>query len=73
MIDVSFLLAIAWLLAPRVRPAILWPSLAMLALMPRFGSLVGSLIADELTAMLIAVAGVCALIWILEGTVASCP
>ena len=66
LVDVSFLLAIAWLLAPRVRPAILWPSIAMLAVMPRFGWLVGSLIADELTTMLIALAGVATLIWILD-------
>ena len=66
IVDASFLFATAWLLAPRVRPAILWPSLAMLAVMPRFGWLVGSLIADELTTMLIALAGVTALVWILD-------
>jgi hypothetical protein len=66
VIDACFLLAVAWLLAPRVRPAILWPSLAFLALAPRFGWLVGSLLADEPTAMLIALAGLMALLWLLE-------
>ena len=67
VVDASFLLAVAWLLRPRVRPAILWPSLAMLALAPRFGWLVGSLLADEPAAMLIALAGLTALLWLLEG------
>ena len=62
----SFLLGAAWLLAPRVRPALLWPSLAMLALAPRFGDLVGSSLADEPLAMLIALAGLAALIWLLD-------
>lgn len=67
VIDACFLLGVAWLLAPRVRPAILWPSLAMLAVAPRFGWLVGSLLADEPAAMLIALAGLTAILWLLEG------
>jgi hypothetical protein len=62
----AFLLAVAWLLAPRVRPAILWPSLLLLALAPRFGDLVGSSLADEPLAMLIGLAGLTGLIWLLE-------
>ena len=62
----AFLLGAAWMLAPRVRPAILWPSLAVLALAPGFGDLVGSSLADEPLAMLIALAGLAALIWLLE-------
>jgi hypothetical protein len=62
----GFLFAVAWLLAPRVRPAILWPSLLLLALAPRFGDLVGSSLADEPLAMLIGLAGLTGLIWLLE-------
>jgi hypothetical protein len=62
----GFLFAVAWLLAPRVRPAILWPSLLLLALAPSFGDLVGSSLADEPLAMLIGVAGLAGLIWLLE-------
>ena len=56
----AFLLGVAWLLAPRVRPAILWPSLAMLALAPKFGALVGSSLADEPLALLLGLAGLTA-------------
>ena len=63
----AFLLGVAWLLAPRVRPAILWPSLAMLALAPKFGALVGSSLADEPLALLLGLAGLTTLIWLVEG------
>jgi hypothetical protein len=63
----SFLLGVAVLLAPRVRPAILWPTLAALALSPAFGTLVGSSLADEPLAMLIALAGLCGALWLREG------
>jgi hypothetical protein len=65
-LDVSFLFAVAWILSPRVRPAILWPSLAMFALVPGFGSIVGSYLADEPLSILVAMAGLTALLWLVE-------
>jgi hypothetical protein len=65
----AFFGAVAALLADRVRPAILWPSLALLALLPDFGLLVTSLLADESLALLFALAGVCAALWLIEGDV----
>ena len=62
----SYLLAVAWILAPRVRPAILWPSLALLALAPRFGSLVGSSLADEPLSMLVGLASLTGIVWLLD-------
>jgi hypothetical protein len=62
----SFLFGLAWILAPRVRPALLWPSLALLAVAPRFGWLLGSSLADEPLATLIGLAGLTGLIWRLE-------
>jgi hypothetical protein len=64
--SVAFFGALAGLLAARVRPAILWPSLAMLAYMPMLGRLIGSSLADEPLAMLFALAGGCAALWLLE-------
>jgi len=63
---VAFLAALAGLLAGRVRPVILWPSLASVALLPRLENLVGSSLADEPLAELFALAGVCAALWLLE-------
>lgn len=63
----AFLLGVARLLAPRVRPAVLWPSLAFFALSPAFASLVGSSLADEPLAMMIALAGLCGALWLLDG------
>jgi hypothetical protein len=64
VVVVGFFAALAALLAPRVRPAVLWPSLAMLALMPMLGNLVGSSLGDEPLAMLFALAGVCSALWL---------
>jgi hypothetical protein len=66
VVAVAFFGAVAALLADRVRPAILWPSLALVALLPGFGSLVGSLLADESIALLFALAGVCGALWLVE-------
>jgi hypothetical protein len=63
----AFVGALAGLLAGRVRPAILWPSLLALALMPSFDGLVGSSLADFPLALLFGLAGVCAALWLLEG------
>lgn len=66
IVAVAFFGAVAALLAHRVRPAILWPSLALLALLPDFGLLVASLLADESIALLFALAGVCGALWLVE-------
>ena len=63
----SFILGVAAILAPRVRPAILWPSLALLSVSPAFRSLVGSSLADEPLAFMIAMAGITTIVWLLEG------
>jgi hypothetical protein len=63
----AFVGALAGLLAGRVRPAILWPSLLALALMPSFNRLVGSSLADFPLALLFGLAGVCTALWLLEG------
>jgi 4-amino-4-deoxy-L-arabinose transferase-like glycosyltransferase len=59
VVAVAFFGALAGLLAGRVRPAILWPALALLAFMPMLGRLIGSSLADEPLALLVALAGVC--------------
>jgi hypothetical protein len=69
IVAAAFFGAVAALLAPRVRPAILWPSLALLALLPDFGLLVASLLADESLALLFALAGVCGALWLVENEV----
>jgi hypothetical protein len=66
IVATAFFGAIAALLAHRVPPAILWPSLALLALLPDFGLLVGSLLADESIALLFGLAGVCGALWLIE-------
>jgi hypothetical protein len=63
----AFVGALAGLLAGRVRPAILWPSLLALALMPSLDRLVGSSLADLPLALLFGLAGTCAALWLLEG------
>jgi hypothetical protein len=64
VIAVAFFTALAGLLGPRIRPAILWPSLAMLAFTPMLGRLIGSSLGDEPLALLFALAGVCTALWL---------
>jgi hypothetical protein len=66
IVAVAFLAGVAALLAPRVAPSILWPGLALLALMPDFGEMIGSSLGDESLALLIGAAGVCGAVWLLE-------
>ena len=66
ILTVGFFGALAVLLARRVPAWILWPSLALLALMPGFTRLVGSSLADEPLAMTVALAGICAALWLLD-------
>ena len=67
VVAVGFLGGLAGLLAARVRPAILWPSLAMLSLIPSFEHFVGSLLGDEPLTELFALASICAVLWLLDG------
>jgi hypothetical protein len=66
VIAAAFLGALASLLATRVRPAILWPSLAMLSLLPTFGVLIGSSLGDESLMLLLGLGGACVALWLLE-------
>jgi hypothetical protein len=66
VLAVAFVAAVAGLLAPRVRPAILWPFVAMLGLAPALGKYVLSSLADPQVAFLIALGGVAAALWLLE-------
>ena len=66
VVAAAFFGALASLLAVRVRPALLWPSLAMLALMPTFTVLVGSSLGDEALMLLLALGGACGALWLLE-------
>jgi hypothetical protein len=63
---VGFLGAVAGFLASRVRPAVLWPSLAVVAMLPTLDRLVGSSLSDEPLAQLFALAGIAAALWLLE-------
>ncbi|HEV8102718.1 MAG TPA: hypothetical protein VGP69_03175 [Gaiellaceae bacterium] len=63
---VAFFAAGAALLRHRVAPELLWPVLAAVAFMPRFGSYLGSSLPDETIGMLVALAAVCAALWLLE-------
>ena len=66
VIAVAFFGALASLLAVRVRPAILWPCLALLALLPTFTALIGSMLGDEPLMLLLGLGGACAALWLLE-------
>jgi hypothetical protein len=62
----AFLGALASLLSVRVRPAILWPCLALLAVLPTLTSLIGSSLGDEPLILLLGVGGASAALWLLE-------
>jgi hypothetical protein len=64
----AFIGSLAGLLAGRVRPTILAPSLLAVALMPSFEHLVGSSLADYPLALLFGLAGLCGALWLLEGS-----
>jgi hypothetical protein len=63
---VGFLGAVYGLLCGRVRPAVLLPSLAAVAMLPSLDRLVGSSLADEPLAELFSLAGIAAVLWLLE-------
>jgi hypothetical protein len=66
IVFVAFVGALAYLLAPRVPPALLWPSLAMLALAPKLAFFVGSSLADEPLALFLALAALLGALWLLD-------
>ncbi|MEX2211327.1 MAG: hypothetical protein WD689_06135 [Gaiellaceae bacterium] len=66
VVAAAFVAALASLLSVRVRPAVLWPSLAMLVLLPTFTVLVGSSLGDEALMLLLALGGACGALWVLE-------
>jgi hypothetical protein len=66
VVAAAFFGALASLLAVRVRPAILWPSLALLALLPTFAVLIGSSLGDESLMLLLGLGGASAALWLLE-------
>jgi hypothetical protein len=66
LIAVAFFGALWSLLAVRVRPAILWPCLALLASLPNFTAMVGSSLGDEPLMLLLGLGSACAALWLLE-------
>jgi hypothetical protein len=66
VIALAFVGALAGLLAHRVRPAVLWPSLAMLSLVPTFDNFVGSSLGEEPLVELYMLAVVAAALWLLQ-------
>jgi hypothetical protein len=66
VIAAAFFAALASLLAVRVRPAILWPCLALLALLPTFTALIGSSLGDEPMVIVLGLGGASAALWLLE-------
>lgn len=67
LIAAGFLAALAGLLARRVPPSVLWPSLALVALTPAFGRPIGLSLADTPLAILFALAGVAVALWLADG------
>jgi hypothetical protein len=66
IVAAAFVGGLASLLATRVRPAILWPSLAMLVSLPTFAVLIGSSLGDEPLMLLLGLGGACLGLWLLE-------
>ena len=66
VIAAGFLGSAAALLGRKVRPALLYPSLAALALMPGWSRLAGSCLADESLALCLATAALLGALWLLE-------
>jgi hypothetical protein len=63
----SFFGAAGSLLTRRVNAGLVWPVLAMLAVMPRFSSNLLSAVADQPVAITLSLAAVFASLWLLEG------
>jgi len=63
----AFYLSVAVLLSSRVRAALVWPGVALLAVLPRMDVLVGSALADEPLTELFALTAICLVLWMLGG------
>lgn len=66
LLATAFLLGLAGLLAPLVQPGVLWPGVALLALLPAFRSMIGTSLGDEPLYLLVALAAVLAGLWVRE-------
>jgi hypothetical protein len=66
ILAVGFLGGLGALLGARVRPALLWPSLAMLALVPTFDNFVGSGLGEEPLLELFTLAVAAAALWLTD-------
>jgi hypothetical protein len=66
LVAVALVLALAALLAPRVSAYILSPALLFLAVTPSLGREIGILMADLVLAATFALAGACAVLWLLD-------
>ncbi len=67
LIAAAFFAALWSLLAVRVRPAILWPCLALLASLPNVTAMLASSLGDEPLMLLLGLGSACAALWLLEG------
>jgi hypothetical protein len=66
LLATAFVAATAVTLRRHVRAAVLWPSLCLLVFTPGFGAGIGDGHADPQLARLVALAGVCGGVWVLE-------
>lgn len=66
VIATAFFVALWSLLSVRVRPAVLWPCLALLASLPNVVAMIGSSLGDEPLMYLLGAAAACAALWLLE-------
>jgi hypothetical protein len=66
IVAVAFFAALASLLSTRVRPALLWPCLALLVLLPTLTQLIGSSLGDEPLVESLGLAAACVALWTLE-------
>jgi hypothetical protein len=66
LIAAAFVAALWSLLAVRVRPAILWPCLALLVSLPNVTAMIGSSLGDEPLMLLLGLGAACAALWLLE-------
>lgn len=70
IVGTAMFVALAGLLWQRVHPAMLFPTLAVLSMLPIYQHDVGSLLGDETLLTAFALAGVAAALWLIEGRTA---
>jgi hypothetical protein len=73
LLSVAFIASVLVLLAPRVPRWILFPTLAMLVLAPEFWGRMTSVVPDQETAYLLALAVLAGLLWLDDGRIAWLP